>query len=92
MDQDDKPPVLSAEEQAEVDVLRKTMSDTQEQIALAEKGSSFGNSEKIFKSCFERFKRSSTRSFRHRRRTTLPRTKRTPHGSHREHRLLDETR
>jgi|HubBroStandDraft_4_1064222.scaffolds.fasta_scaffold784619_2 hypothetical protein len=37
---DDNPKVLSPEEQAEVDALRKTIKDTQEQIALANQGSS----------------------------------------------------
>ncbi len=37
---DDNSKVLSPEEQAEVDVLRKTIKDTQEQIALANQGSS----------------------------------------------------
>ena len=40
MTPDDNPKVLSAEEQAEVDALRKTIKDTQEQIALANQGSS----------------------------------------------------
>jgi hypothetical protein len=37
---DDNPKVLSPEEQAEVDALRKTLKDTQEQITLANQGSS----------------------------------------------------
>jgi hypothetical protein len=40
MASDDNPKVLSPEEQAEVDALRKTIKDTQEQIALANQGSS----------------------------------------------------
>jgi hypothetical protein len=42
MTPDDNPKVLSPEEQAEVDALRKTIKDTQEQIALANQGSSSG--------------------------------------------------
>jgi hypothetical protein len=37
---DDNSKVLSPEEQAEVDALRKTIKDTQEQIALANQASS----------------------------------------------------
>jgi hypothetical protein len=40
MTPDDSPKVLSSEEQAEVDTLRKTIKDTQEQTALANQGSS----------------------------------------------------
>jgi multidrug resistance efflux pump len=40
MSQNDKPKVLSAEEQAEADALRKTIKDTEAQIALAKSGSS----------------------------------------------------
>ena len=40
MTPDDNPKVLSPKEQAEVDALRKTIKDTQEQIALANQGSS----------------------------------------------------
>lgn len=40
MTSDDNPKVLSPEEQAEVDALRKTIKDTQAQIALANQGSS----------------------------------------------------
>jgi hypothetical protein len=40
MTPDDNPKVRSPEKQAEVDALRKTIKDTQEQIALANQGSS----------------------------------------------------
>jgi hypothetical protein len=40
MAQNDKPKMLSAEELAEADALRKTIKDTETQIALAKPGSS----------------------------------------------------
>jgi hypothetical protein len=40
MNPHDNSKILSSQEQAEVDTLRKTIKDTQEQIALANQGSS----------------------------------------------------